>query len=103
VNITIGEVITWLIVGALAGSLAGMLIKRRKEGFGHLVNLGVGLVGALIGGFLFKVLRIDLGILGQIEISLQQVVAGFLGSLVFLAIIWIVRWQMARRKAKARQ
>ena len=102
-NITIDDVITWLIVGALAGSLAGMLIKRRKEGFGHVVNLGIGLVGALIGGFLFRILRIDLGILGQISINLREVVAGFLGSLVFLAIIWGVRWQMARRKAKAGQ
>ena len=97
-KITPDEVVTWLIVGALAGSLAGMLVKRRKRGFGHLVNLGVGLIGALIGGFLFKVLGIKIEIL-DIEINLQQVVAGIVGSLLFLAVIWLAKMQWARRKA----
>jgi len=91
------EIVVWLIVGALAGSLAGMLVKRKREGFGRVLNLGIGLVGALIGGFLFKILHINLGLLEKIEISLQEVVAAFLGSLVFLAIIWIVQKRRARK------
>ena len=98
-KITPDEVITWLIVGALAGSLAGMLVKLRKEGFGRLINLGIGLVGALLGGFLFKVLGIKLGILGSITINLQEVVAGVVGALLFLAMIWAARIILARRKA----
>jgi uncharacterized membrane protein YeaQ/YmgE (transglycosylase-associated protein family) len=91
------EIITWLLVGALAGSLTGMLIKGRKEGFGHLLNLAIGLVGALIGGYLFKVLHVNLGLLGQITISLQEVVAALVGSLIFLAAIWLVRRQLGRK------
>ncbi len=98
-HISSGEVITWLIVGALAGTLAGMLVKRRKQGFGHLVNLGVGLIGALIGGFLFKILDIKLGVLGSITVNLQEVVAGVVGSLLFLAVIGAAKMQWARRKA----
>jgi uncharacterized membrane protein YeaQ/YmgE (transglycosylase-associated protein family) len=98
-KITPDEVITWLIVGALAGSLAGMLVKLRKEGFGRWINLGIGLVGALIGGFLFKVLGIKLGILGSITVNLQEVVAGVAGSLLFLAIIWAARVAYTRQKA----
>jgi uncharacterized membrane protein YeaQ/YmgE (transglycosylase-associated protein family) len=49
-NITLAKVIVWLIVGGLAGSLAGMLVKRTKEGFGRWTNFGIGLVGAIIGG-----------------------------------------------------
>jgi uncharacterized membrane protein YeaQ/YmgE (transglycosylase-associated protein family) len=93
---TLDEIITWLIVGALAGSLAGMLVKRRKEGFGGLANLGIGLVGAIIGGALFKLLRINLGLLAAITVSLQEVVAGLVGALVFLAIIWAVRRYRAK-------
>lgn len=100
-KITADEVIAWLIVGALAGSLAGMLVKRRKEGFGYLVNLGVGLVGALIGGFLFKLLNINLGLLGAITITSEEVVAAVCGALIFLAIIWGLRKIQARRKAAA--
>jgi uncharacterized membrane protein YeaQ/YmgE (transglycosylase-associated protein family) len=95
------EVTTWLIVGALAGSLAGILVKRRKAGFGHVLNLGIGLAGALIGGFVFKILKINLGLLGQITISLQQVVAAVAGALMFLAIVWGVRCQWAKRQAAA--
>ena len=97
-KITLDEVVAWLIVGVVAGSLAGMLVKRRKEGFGRVWNVGIGLVGALIGGLLFKVLRVDLGLLAEIRITLQDVVAAFLGSLMFLAVVWWVRGWWARRK-----
>jgi uncharacterized membrane protein YeaQ/YmgE (transglycosylase-associated protein family) len=100
-NITLDEVVAWLIVGALAGSLAGMLVKGRKEGFGGIINLGIGLAGSLIGGFLFKLFRINLGLLGGVTITLQEVVAGFIGSLVFLAIVWGVQSRWNAKKAKS--
>ena len=40
-DIKLAEVIVWLIVGALAGSLTGFVVTRKKEGFGRYVNLGV--------------------------------------------------------------
>jgi uncharacterized membrane protein YeaQ/YmgE (transglycosylase-associated protein family) len=95
-EIKLAEVVTWVIIGALAGSLAGRLVKRRKEGFGHLANLGIGLAGALIGGLLFKIFRINIELLSQVTVSLQEIVAGFLGALIFLAIIWIVQKYRAR-------
>jgi uncharacterized membrane protein YeaQ/YmgE (transglycosylase-associated protein family) len=97
-NITVAEVVTWLIVGVLAGSLTGMIVKRRKEGFGHLANLGIGLVGALIGGLLFKLLKINLGLLSEVTISLQEIVAGLVGALIFLAVLWLVRKYLGREK-----
>jgi len=100
-KITIDQVVAWLIVGALAGSLAGILVTGKKEGFGRLLNLGVGLAGALIGGLLFKLLRINLGLLGDITISLEEVIEGFLGALVLLGVIWVVKKRMAARKLKA--
>ena len=80
-----------------------MLVTRRKEGFGRVLNLGIGLAGAVIGGLLFKLLRINLGLLAQITVGAQQVVAGIVGSLIFLAVVWIVRTQWAKRKAAAGQ
>jgi uncharacterized membrane protein YeaQ/YmgE (transglycosylase-associated protein family) len=97
-NITVPDVVTWLIVGVLAGSLTGMIVKRRKEGFGHLANLGIGLVGALIGGLLFKLLKINLGLLSEVTISLQEIVAGLVGALIFLAVLWLVRKYLGREK-----
>jgi uncharacterized membrane protein YeaQ/YmgE (transglycosylase-associated protein family) len=100
-NITVDQVVAWLIVGALAGSLAGILVTGKKEGLGRVLNVAVGLAGALIGGLLFKVLRINLGILGEVRITLEEVIEGFLGSLVLLGIIWFAKRQMAKKKAAA--
>ena len=91
--ITASEIVVWLIVGALAGSFTGMLVTRSKGGFGRLGNLGIGLVGALIGGVLFNLMQIDLG-LEAISISLQDLVSAFAGALIFLGTL---RWLRARR------
>lgn len=80
------KLIVWLVVGALAGSLTGLLVKRSKHGFGAASNLAIGLVGALIGGALFYVFGIDLG-LGTIAVSLEDLVAAFVGSLIFLGLL----------------
>jgi uncharacterized membrane protein YeaQ/YmgE (transglycosylase-associated protein family) len=85
------EVIAWLIVGALAGSLAGMIVKRHRAGFGRILNLAVGLIGAVIGGVVFKMLHINLGVVGSITITSEEVVEAFLGALLFLAVVWFVR------------
>jgi len=89
-NITLTDLLVWAIVGMIAGSLAGIVVKRKKEGFGRYGNLGIGLVGALIGGFLFNLLRIDLG-LQNVTISLQDIVSAFVGSLLFLIALFYVR------------
>ncbi|MGI5310011.1 GlsB/YeaQ/YmgE family stress response membrane protein, partial [Rheinheimera sp. WS51] len=46
--------ILFLIIGAVAGWLAGLIMKGR--GFGLLGNMVVGIVGAFLGGFLFGIL-----------------------------------------------
>lgn len=100
-HITIDQVAAWIIVGALAGSLTGLIITRKKEGFGRGLNLALGLAGALIGGVIFKVFGINLGVLGGVSISTEDVIEGLIGSLVLLGIIWVVRWQMAKKKELA--
>lgn len=89
-NISVGQIVVWLIVGALAGSLTGMVVRRSKKGFGRAQNLVIGLVGALIGGAFFNLFNINLG-LGEIAITVEDLIAAFLGSLVLLAVIWFVR------------
>ena len=90
-----GRIITWLIVGGLAGSLAGMFFVRQRRGFGPLGNLGVGLIGALIGGLIFSVFNIDLG-LGVIAVTLEDLVAALAGSLLFLVVLYFGRKQLAK-------
>jgi uncharacterized membrane protein YeaQ/YmgE (transglycosylase-associated protein family) len=99
-DISLSEFVAWLIVGALAGTATGFLVKRKKEGFGRWTNVGIGLVGALIGGLLLNVLEFVLGRkldLGEITIGLQEVVAAFVGSLLFLIGLGIYRWRRKKR------
>ena len=101
-SITLSQIIVWIIVGALAGSLTGMIVKRSKEGFGKYMNFGIGLVGALIGGLLFELFNINLG-LGSISVSFEDILAAFIGSLIFLIIIWIVQKQRKKRQESVKR
>ena len=92
-SISVGEIIVWLIIGALAGTLASRLITFTKRGFGFWVNTGVGMLGALVGGFLFRLFHIDLG-LGEIKITFEDLISAFAGSL-----LCIIVWRLIRRNA----
>ena len=87
---SINQIVVWIIIGLLGGSLAGLIITRERKGFGILRNLGVGLVGALVGGLVFRLFGIFPG-LDKIAISLRDVVAALIGSLLVIALIWL--WQ----------
>ena len=98
-DITIYQLVVWLIVGGLAGTFTGMVVKRDKVGFGRLKNFGVGLVGALIGGLVVTIFGIDLG-LRQIQVNLLDLVSAFLGSLVFLGVLAFVKYFRKGRTEK---
>lgn len=94
-DFSIGQLIVWLIVGGLAGSLAGWAVTFKKEGLGKWLNLGVGMVGALIGGAIFRIFKIDLG-LGNIKITFEDLLSAFLGSLLLLLVIWCYRFYRSK-------
>ena len=88
--ISLTQFIVWIIVGLLGGSIVGLIVTRERKGFGAWRNLGLGLVGALVGGFLFWLLGI-FPELDSVRISLRDVVAAVVGSLLVLGALWI--WQ----------
>jgi len=90
------HIVVWIIVGLLGGTLAGLIIKWDRKGFGLWQNLALGLVGALIGGLLFRWLGL-LPSLDRISISLRDVVSACVGSLLVLLALWI--WQRASKAA----
>jgi uncharacterized membrane protein YeaQ/YmgE (transglycosylase-associated protein family) len=91
----IGQIIVWMIVGGFAGTLAGRAVTFKKQGLGRWPNLLVGMIGAVIGGELFKLFRIDLG-LGELKVTFEDLIAAFLGSLLVI-LLWRT---VARFKAK---
>ena len=93
---TVGEIIVWLIVGALAGTLAGRLMTFRKRGFGFWTNMGVGMLGALVGGFLFWLFHINLGF-GEIKITFEDLISAFVGSLLCIVVWRLIRLGMEKK------
>ena len=73
-----------LVIGAVAGFLAGIVVKG--YGFGVIGNIRVGIVGAVIGGWLLP--RFGLYTGGDI---IGQIIAATLGAIVLLVVIGVVR------------
>lgn len=88
--VSLDQFIVWIIIGLLGGSLAGLIITRERKGFGVLRNLGLGLVGALLGGLLFRLLGL-FPELDKVTVSLRDVVAAVVGSLLILAALWLMQ------------
>ena len=76
-----GGSLTFLLLGALAGWLSGMIIKGR--GFGALGNIIVGIIGSFLGGLVGGIVGISAnGLLGQL-------IFATLGALLFS---WLLRF-----------
>jgi uncharacterized membrane protein YeaQ/YmgE (transglycosylase-associated protein family) len=90
---SLDQVIIWIVVGLIGGSLVGFMMTWERKGFGLLRNMAIGLAGALVGGFLFRMFGLFPG-LDLISISLRDVVSAVIGSLLILAAHWI--WQRSR-------
>jgi uncharacterized membrane protein YeaQ/YmgE (transglycosylase-associated protein family) len=90
------QFVVWIVVGLIGGSLAGLLITWERGGFGLLRNLGLGLAGAFVGGLLFRLLGL-FPELDRVSISLRDVVAAFVGSLILLGVLWL--WQRSQKSA----
>ncbi|CAG9258224.1 Putative membrane protein YeaQ/YmgE (Transglycosylase-associated protein family) [Burkholderia diffusa] len=77
-------IIAWLAIGALAGWLAGLIVTG--GGFGLIVDILVGIAGALFGGWLSSVLHISLG--GG---WIGSIIAAVVGAVALLFIIRLIR------------
>jgi uncharacterized membrane protein YeaQ/YmgE (transglycosylase-associated protein family) len=83
------NLIWFLIIGAVAGWLAGKVIKGKK-GYGLLGNIVIGCVGSLIGGFLLKLLGISLSLRIKHGGLIGSLLTAFIGALILLVIInWL--------------
>lgn len=97
-NVTLAELCSWLAIGAIAGYVIGQLLRKTTQReTNHLANLGVGMVGALVGGFIFDVLGIADG-LQSYRVTLRDIVAALIGSFLFLGAIRLVKNKMGKKE-----
>ena len=83
------NIIIWLIVGGIIGWLASLMMKTDGQQ-GIILNVVVGIVGAMLGGWLLSPL-LGAGTINQSNFSLPALVVSFLGAAILLGIVNLVR------------
>jgi uncharacterized membrane protein YeaQ/YmgE (transglycosylase-associated protein family) len=83
------EILAWLIVGLISGLLASLLVG----GYGLLADILIGIAGAFVGGYIFRAAGWSApwgGLAGTIFVA-------FIGAVVLLVVIHLIRGATARR------
>ena len=85
------NIIAWIVLGAIAGYIAGMLVKG-DERWGVIGHIVLGIVGALVGGFLANALGFGSGREGGDVLNIQSVIVAVIGAvLVVIAVNMLTR------------
>ena len=82
------NIIAWLVLGAIAGYLAGFLVKG-DEGYGVIGHVVLGIVGALVGGFLASLLFND-GDAIQGALDISTIVISVIGAIIAVVVFNLV-------------
>lgn len=87
---TLENILVFIIVGLIAGFFAGLVVMGRGRGW--FWNLIIGILGAIIGGWLANLLHININLGASI---LNQIVIAFVGAVILLLI-----WRLLFRRGK---
>jgi uncharacterized membrane protein YeaQ/YmgE (transglycosylase-associated protein family) len=93
ISITVEQLISWIIVGSIAGLVASLFARGRVSLFGLLF---VGLIGAVVGGFIFfDLLHIQPTgeLAGGILIRWIDIIVSIIGALLVMAVTSVFYWR----------
>lgn len=79
------SILAWILLGLLAGFIGSKIVNKTGEGF--LLDIGLGIVGAVVGGWLFQVF----GAAGVTGLNLYSLFVAVIGSVVFLVVYHALR------------
>ena len=74
------SLLEWIVLGLLAGFIASKIVN--KSGEGALLDIALGIVGAVIGGFLFQ----TFGMAGVTGVNIYSILVAVVGAIVFLVV-----------------
>ena len=83
------NLIIWLVLGGIVGWLASILMKTDAQQ-GLLLNVVVGIVGAMVGGWLISPL-VGVATINQDNFSLPGLLVSFVGAVILLAVVNLFR------------
>ena len=73
-------IVSWIILGLIAGFIGSKIVNRQGQGF--WLDIALGIVGALVGGFLFELF----GASGVTGLNIYSMIVAVVGSVVVLVI-----------------
>jgi uncharacterized membrane protein YeaQ/YmgE (transglycosylase-associated protein family) len=79
-------IVIWLLIGAVAGFLAGLVMEG--GGFGLIGNIIIGILGAVVAGYLFPRLGVSIPIADPL---IRSIIISTIGAIILLFIIGLVR------------
>jgi len=79
------SIIAWIVLGLIAGFIASKIVN--KSGEGVILDIVLGIVGAVIGGFLFSLVGAE----GVTGFNLYSIVVAIIGAIVVLVIYHAIR------------
>ena len=79
------SIIAWIVLGLIAGFIGSKLVNKRGEGF--LLDILLGIVGAVIGGWLFSLF----GMHGVTGLNIYSLIVAIVGAVVFLVVYHAIR------------
>lgn len=83
------SIVSWIVLGLLAGFIGSKLVNKTGEGF--FLDIGLGIVGAVIGGWLFTLF----GMHGVTGVNIYSLIVAVVGAVVFLMIYHAIRRRAA--------
>ena len=88
--VTSEQTLTWLVLGAILGMFAGLLLRGRVSA---LVAAFAGAIGAIVAGLLFGLLRLETppALTGQIVIRAMDLVLALVGAAVAVLVVYVYR------------
>jgi uncharacterized membrane protein YeaQ/YmgE (transglycosylase-associated protein family) len=79
------SIIGWIVLGLIAGFIASKIVNR--EGSGIILDIVIGVIGALVGGWLFEAV----GKVGVTGFNLYSMLVAIVGAVVLLVIYHLIR------------
>jgi uncharacterized membrane protein YeaQ/YmgE (transglycosylase-associated protein family) len=79
------SIIAWIVLGLIAGFIGSKLVNKTGEGF--FLDIALGIVGAVIGGWLFNLF----GMQGVTGLNVYSLIVAVIGAVVFLVVYHAIR------------
>jgi len=87
------SIISWIVLGLIAGFIASKLVNKTGEGI--FLDIVLGIVGAVIGGFIVRALGIGGGVSG---FNIPSLLVAVLGAVVFLVAYHALRGNLGKSR-----